>query len=114
VQVLTKRSSKPKRGQEKEALRTARKVLVADLKIGMKIPTRFHKTTPELLRTHMPKGLSEGQQAAWLFDAMQYEFVAKSMLVKEIEECPGKWRTHIHVNKKDCYDVRQTVWVVNE
>lgn len=37
---------------------------------------------------------------------------ASSHKVDKIEECPGKWRTHIHVNKKDCYDLRANVRVV--
>lgn len=31
--------------------------------------------------------------------------------ITHIEECPMNWRTHIHVNKKDCYDTRAYVLV---
>lgn len=40
-------------------------------------------------------------------------WVAKSVQVDSIDICEGKWRTHIHVNKKDCYDLRfSNVWIV--
>lgn len=37
--------------------------------------------------------------------------ILKSRKVERIDECPGQWRTHIHVNKTDCYDERQKVTV---
>jgi hypothetical protein len=107
--VLTKKSKRPK----KETLRTARKVLCGDLRIGMKIVTRWHKNLD--LTEYIPEGLTESGAASWLADASEYNYVAKSMPIKQLEECPGQlWRTHIHVNKQDCYDTRQSVWIVSE
>lgn len=39
--------------------------------------------------------------------------VLKAEKVESIDECAGKWRTHIHVNRRDCYDLRQKVWVIS-
>lgn len=35
-----------------------------------------------------------------------------SIPVKTVDECPGMWRTHIHVNRDQCYDGRQWVTVI--
>lgn len=94
--------------QKKTELHTARSIPVEDLKIGMKIVTRWHKPGAEF-----DSITDEDDLLLALMAAGAQRFVAKSMPVKEIDECPGKWRTHIHVNKRDCYDIRTFVWVVN-
>ena len=38
--------------------------------------------------------------------------VAKSSKVETIDECASQWRTHIHVNRGHCYDIRCFVWIV--
>lgn len=37
--------------------------------------------------------------------------ILKSMKVEKIDECASKRRTHCHINRRDCYDVRSNVWV---
>lgn len=32
--------------------------------------------------------------------------------VEEKVECPSAWRSHIHVNGRDCYDTRSTVHIL--
>lgn len=41
-------------------------------------------------------------------------FCVKSEKVTKVDECPGSWRTHIHINKKDCYDLRSLIDIVAE
>lgn len=33
----------------------------------------------------------------------------KKIRVKDIDECEGQWRSHIHVNKTQCYDMRHSI-----
>ena len=72
--------------KERELRHASIDILVEELRIGDQIGTVFRedKETGERL-------------------------IIKSKPVKEIEECPGQWRTHIHVNRQDCYDLRQYV-----
>jgi hypothetical protein len=95
--------------QKKVDLKTGRNISVEDLKVGMKIVTRWHKPGAEFDGIDNDEDLELALMAAG-----QQRLVAKSMKVTGIEECPGKWRTHIHVNKRDCYDIRTFVWVVVE
>jgi hypothetical protein len=112
MDVLTAKSREKRAARKLDPLKTARKVQVEDLKIGMRIVTRWHKNLD--LSKYIPKGLSVSQGLAWMADAAQYDYVAKSLKIDQLEECPGKWRTHIHVNRADCHDMRAFVWVVNE
>ena len=34
---------------------------------------------------------------------------SKSYMIKRIEECQDKWRTHVHINGTHCFDVRTLV-----
>ena len=38
--------------------------------------------------------------------------IVRTTIVKEVAECPGKWRTHIHVNGHECYDTRVPIDVI--
>lgn len=38
--------------------------------------------------------------------------VLKTSKVTEKWECPGQWRTHVHINRTNCFDSRCHVWVV--
>jgi hypothetical protein len=106
--VKTKKSPKPK----KDGLKTARKILVADLQVGMRIVTKWHKNLK--LSDYMPEGLDEFEQLEWLYTAEEYDYVAASTKVTKLELCTINWRTHLHVNSSDCYDERRPVYVVNE
>lgn len=100
-QAPRRRAPKPKT----EELKRGRKILVEDLRVGDRIVTRWHKL----------RELDEGQTLEALqtfFEEGEVSYVAKSEKVDTIEECQGKWRTHVHVNKRMCYDLRSYVWIV--
>ena len=56
--------------------------------------------------------LKVGDEIGTVFGFGKYDekVILKSKKVEQIEECPSLWRTHIHVNRNECYDTRH--WVV--
>lgn len=34
----------------------------------------------------------------------------KRTQIRRIEECEGNWRTHVHINGSECWDVRARVY----
>jgi hypothetical protein len=86
TQIRNKKA--PKRKEKEENLRLCAEILVEYLRIGDEIVTMFKSGT-------------YGERMA-----------LKTSKIATIEECPGQWRTHIHVNGGHCYDLRQKVWVV--
>lgn len=85
------RKAPKKKGAEKSTVkvRYGAQILVEDLRVGDEIVTMWETDKNTGLRT-----------------------VARSKKVERIDECPGQWRTHIHVNRMDCYDIRQHVHIV--
>jgi len=82
------RASKKAKGSKK--ILFVRKILVEDLRIGDRL-------------------------APVLVGHPIYGAVAKNdrtVEVRLIDECAGQWRTHVHINKSDCYDMRSYVHVV--
>lgn len=94
-----------------EPLKRGIRIRVSELRQGDRIVTRWHgkrigggpgDLTPEQV----------DQVVNDFFEHGESDYVAKSVQVDKLELCPQQWRTHIHVNKKDCYDERGFVWVV--
>jgi hypothetical protein len=123
----------PKKGAKPD-LKTGVRIQVEDLRIGDRIVTSWHtKAVVEdaisdedilQLQTDVLMGrktLTEAQHEAFdrILEQMNRSmekserYVNRTQRVEKIEECPGQWRTHIHVNKKDCYDIRQYIWIVD-
>jgi hypothetical protein len=51
--------------------------------------------------------------ATLLRDGTFGEVVAlKTKKVESVSECPSQWRTHVHINKMDCYDMRSQIRIV--
>lgn len=107
--------SAPKR-KEKATIkvRFSRRILISDLRIKDEIvtsETRVSALTKGMSEAEMRKFLKENDLTLYDLDEI---VVAKSVVVKEIDECSGKWRTHIHVNKQDCYDTRGYIRIVDK
>jgi hypothetical protein len=83
-------------------------IQLEDIRIGDEIVTSWHEG--------FPPGMSEERQEELAIRAFEMgetvRFVNRTKRVEKIEECAGKWRTHVHINKSDCYDMRQKIWVV--
>lgn len=37
--------------------------------------------------------------------------IAQTAPIKSVDECPGMWRTHVHINRMNCYDGRGYAWI---
>jgi hypothetical protein len=72
-------------------------ILIEDLKKGDVIATRL------LMDKHRQLVLDHETGAP---------LAEKTMKVEDLDVCEGKWRTHIHVNKRDCHDIRRMIDVV--
>jgi hypothetical protein len=97
--------------KKQEPLKRGVRIRVENLRRGDRIVTSWH-TKGEAARKG-GRQLTEDE----IFDVMvtgEERFVNRSVEVKDFDECPGQWRTHVHVNKNQCYDIRQYVWIVAE
>jgi hypothetical protein len=110
--MATKTAAKLKKAKAKAKveLYLAKRIKVEDLRVDMRIVTSFHGTTKD--------GPSFDNETIERLFNLGYggvtQFVNRSVNVRTIDLCEGKWRTHIHVNGTDCYDTRQTVQIVGE
>lgn len=78
--------------------------------------TKGKKTDVKLqhaCRAILVNDLRVGHEIGTVFGTGKYDekVILKAKKVTDIVECPGKWRTHIHVNKQECYDTRQFVTI---
>lgn len=113
----TARSKSKKKTAAKKSggLRSATRILVEDLRPGDKIVTGWHSDTLAQSRGKQGKGMSVDEVMDVLREGeSNRRLVSSSFEVKLFEECPSKWRTHVHVNKQHCYDMRTHVWIVAE
>jgi hypothetical protein len=80
-----------------KTLRIAESMLVEHLEKGDKIVTQF----------------ARGSELADVdpFAVGNFRYVTKSMKIEQIDICEGQWRTHIHINRQYCYDIRSRVWI---
>lgn len=103
--------SKPKQQVKKEDLKTGMRILVEDLRVGDRIVTSWHRAGEDgaQLSDDEVMDVLSGQNGE-----SHTRFVNRSVEVKKFEECPSQWRTHVHVNKSDCYDMRTYVWIVKQ
>lgn len=90
--------SKPKKKQDEQKLGI--KILVEDLRVGDRLVTSWHA------RSDLEEGPLDDKED------LATRYVNRSIEVKNFEECAGAWRTHVHVNKSMCYDMRTYVWIV--
>lgn len=92
---------------EDKVLWVPRIIQVSELRSGNRIVL---KTAPARLNS-----LSEEQRenilAYFWFLNEQPVIVERSKKVETIDECTSLWRTHIHVNKMQCYDTRLPVTI---
>lgn len=99
--------SKKKKNVE---LRTAIRVQVEDLRLNDRIVTSWHKG--------LPQAATDEQKDAILYDVLTGaetpRYVNTSVEVKTFAECPSQWRTHVHINKTSCYDMRSFIWIVKQ
>ena len=110
-----------------EDLRTGIRIQVEDLQVGDRIVLSWHRAGTALpvsnetiayLRSQVVSGTMSLVQAQEQFleelvALTGSRYVNRSKKVERIELCEGKWRTHIHVNKQDCYDTRQYIWIAD-
>lgn len=89
---MTTAQTQPKVRKDKKAMAVpCVQINVLDLKVGDRFVTVFSRTDDPETGSRM---------------------CLKSAKVEDKEECPGKWRTHVHVNKRECHDSRGKIWVV--
>ena len=99
--------SRPRKTTTKLQNVTGVRILVEDLVVGDRIVTSWRSSsTVELTDTEVAEVLLGEKE-------MSERYVNSSKEVKKFSECPTLWRTHVHVNDSDCYDMRTYVWVVN-
>lgn len=101
--------AKPKK-TNKEPLRVGIRIRVDQLRVGDRIVTSWHKPGQAALAAD----LSDEETMQVLESRGEERYVNTSKKVERKEECPGQWRTHIHVNKSDCYDARTYIWIVQQ
>lgn len=102
------RSKSKRKPNGKKLQQTGRRILVEDLRVGDRIVTSWHseQDSDGPMTDDEVMNVLRGEEA-------RVRYVNTSAEVKKFEECPGKWRTHVHVNGGSCYDMRQFVWIVN-
>lgn len=109
--------SKKKAASKKEGkLRTGRRIRVEDLRSGDRIVTSWHESKDDgqtALTADEVMNVLSGSNGSG-DGASTIRYVNTSREVKTFDECPGQWRTHVHINRSDCYDMRSYVWIVNE
>ena len=91
---------------EQRPLRRGVRIRVGELRRRDRIVTSWHDSHPrsvdEALDLLMDTNPNSGGR-----------FVSKSHKIESIEECPGNWRTHVHINGHACWDLRSYIWVVD-
>lgn len=108
TQVRSK--SKPKKdAAKKEELKTGIRIRIEDLRVGDRIVTSWHTRAEAAGRDGRQLTMDEVMDV--LADG-EGRYVNRSVEVKQFTECPGMWRTHVHVNKSMCYDMRGMIWIV--
>jgi hypothetical protein len=102
---------KKQQDQKPQKLRQGMRVLVADLRVGDKLVKSWTSVSKQAQKQN--RQLSDDEVMNVLQNGEQ-RYVDRTEDVKEKEDCPSQWRTHIHINKRDCYDGRAYVWIVKE
>lgn len=112
---IRQRSSVKRRGGASKktgevALKTGIRILVEDLRVGDRIVKSWHTRA----EAHAAQGrrMTEDEVMDVLLGGEDSRYVDRSTEVKDFTECPSMWRTHVHVNKTECYDMRTYIWIV--
>ena len=91
----------------KQALRTGVKIQVADLRVGDLMVLNWHAPkVSDLTDDEMLEAFANFREEG------QSQYVNRTAKVESIDLCEGRWRTHVHVNRGACYDIRSYIWVV--
>lgn len=105
------RTAEKKRTKKAQMTRPCVEINVEDLRKGDEIVTVFARQGKAQLKKTFAHRTAEEALEDFVTENGQRKAI-KAEKVDEIVECPGKWRTHVHVNKRMCYDMRGKVWVV--
>lgn len=107
--IRAKSGKKKAQAAKKQVLKTAIRIAIEDLRVGDRIVTSWHRGSLDNLTEEQRVEMLE----MFLDGGEQPRFVASSKEIKQFEECPSQWRTHVHINKTECYDMRGRTWIVN-
>lgn len=100
--------SKKAQGKKPEAdAKLGRRIRIEDLRVGDRIVVAWHRGYPPNMDNDRRNELS----AHFYELGVEPRFVAKTKKVEKFEECTGMWRTHVHINRGDCHDMRGYIWV---
>ena len=98
--MSTIRTKKKTEAQAKGFKRRCIKILVENLRVGDELVTHFVSTSSK-----------DVDDVLDFLEGRESRYALKTSKVTKINICEGQWRTHIHVNGMDCYDIRTYVWI---
>ena len=93
--------------KKKAPLRRGIRIRVEDIRIGDRMVTSWHD--PLKVRPTLDQAIDSLMSTT---PDNSGRFVNRSRKIEKINECPGKWRTHVHFNGNECWDLRSYIWVV--